>query len=368
MAHSTTPPSAMPAGQAVKKKKILRIVAVAIIVAVVISIIATAFYLANRDEYSRYTAERKVVATCDGYDILYEELRFVTLFYKDVLSETHGFFIWEDPATAETYRKELEEMVLSNLNQNYVVLSTCRYLGIPTESKEMDAYVNDQMAIIKDSFNTREDFESWMDEHWMTEHYFRFSIGISYLDDQIYNHMLDKGMYAYSHDNIPDFKKFVENSGEFVRTIHIFIENVEGEDPDENLALATEFANSLKAKTDPHERRSLMSEYIGSKYNDDLKSLTGDGYYFTRGEMDKAYEQAAFALQMGETSDPVVCSGGNFVIMRLAPESDYITDNMQTLLNNYHSVMMTKYKEQFRKDCVVSFNDYGKTIDLLSIE
>ena len=111
-----------------------------------------------------------------------------------------------------------------------------------------------------------------------------------------------------------------------------------------------------------------MSEYIGSKYNDDLQSITGDGYYFTRGEMDEDYENAAFDLAIGEVSEPVVCRGGNFIIMRLELDTDYIVKNCQTLLNNYHSVALGIYEDQFRSQCVIEFNEYGKSIDLVAMK
>ena len=84
--------------------------------------------------------------------------------------------------------------------------------------------------------------------------------------------------------------------------------------------------------------------------------------------MDEDYEYAAFALEIDGVSDPVVCSGGNFIIMRLAPEENYIIKNCQTLLNNYHSVAVGIYEEQFREDCRVVFNEYGASIDLVAMK
>ena len=81
-------------------------------------------YVTKNGETSPYLAET------------YEELRFVTLFYKDSLEGKYGKGIWDDPATAEKYRAELEELVMENLNENYVVLSTCENLGIPTKSSD----------------------------------------------------------------------------------------------------------------------------------------------------------------------------------------------------------------------------------------
>ncbi len=350
-----------------KKQVIKTVVIVAIIVALVGGVI-TAVLLANRAEYRRYAADRKVVATCNGYDILYEELRFVTLFYKDMLADTYGTHIWDDPATAEQYRAELEELVHDNLNQNYIVLSTCRNLGIVTEGSTIDDYVDDQMAELKDSFGSKDEYRAWLDEHWMTEHYMRFSISVSYLESAIHYTLLDNNLYSYTTQNIGDFIDFVENSGHFVRTIHVYIENVDGEDPAENLAKAQAISDELQAIEDPNERRSRMSEYIGSSLNDDLHSVSSNGYYFTQREMDETYEEAAFGLEIGEVSEPIVCSGGNFVMMRLALESDYIMENVQTLLNNYHSVSLGIYEEQFIPDCTVTFNDYGKSIDLVAMQ
>jgi hypothetical protein len=84
--------------------------------------------------------------------------------------------------------------------------------------------------------------------------------------------------------------------------------------------------------------------------------------------MDEDYENAAFDLEIGDVSDPVVCSGGNFVLMRLPLEEEYIIKNAQNLLNNYHSVALGIYEDQFRPDCIVQFNEYGTSIDLVALQ
>jgi parvulin-like peptidyl-prolyl isomerase len=84
--------------------------------------------------------------------------------------------------------------------------------------------------------------------------------------------------------------------------------------------------------------------------------------------MDKAYEDASFDLAMGEVSQPVVCSGGNFVIMRLYPDEEYIKENVESLLDTYHGVAVGLYEEQFKDACKVIFNEYGESIDLLSLK
>ncbi len=351
-----------------KKKKIITVAIVAVLIIALAAGIATAIAVANWEEYKQYAADRKTVATCNGFEIPYEELYFVTMFYKNSLSDTYGEDIWDHPDTAEQYRAELEALVAENLNQNYVILSACRNLGIKTEGAEIDKYVDKKLSDLRESFEDDKEFEAWLAEHGMTEHYLRFSLGVSYLESALYYTLLDNGMIRYTLDNVADFRDYVESSGDFVRTLHVYIENVEGEDPAENLAKAKEISDALRAEEDFAARRELMSQYIGSAVNDDLQSVTGDGYYFTRTEMDEKYEEASFGLAIGGVSEPVVCSGGNFVIMRLYPEAEYIKKNTQKLLDNYHGVAVGLYEEQFRDDCVIVFNEYGKSIDLLSLK
>ena len=367
MASRNTPAKSPKKGMSKKKKTVTVIVIVALVVALILGIIA-AVVLSNWNEYKQYAADRKAVATCNGYEIPYEELYFLTMFYKDSLASTYGEDIWDDPVTAEQYREELETLVAENLCENYLVLSACRYLGIKTEGKEIDQYVDKQMKALRSEFDSQKEYKAWLSEHWMTEHYMRFSVGVSYLESAIYYTLLDGGMFRYTLDNAADFRDYVENSGDYVRTIHVFIENEEGEDPAANLAEAQKISDALCAVEDPQERRKLMGDYIGSTVNDDLMSVTGNGYYFTRGEMDEAYEDASFALAMGEVSQPVVCSGGTFVIMRLYPDAEYIQTHLQELLNGYHGVAVGLYEEQFRENCQVIFNEYGKSIDLVYLK
>ena len=60
---------------------------------------------------------KKVIGSVGEYEIPYEQLRFVTMTYKAELDACYGDgnnqngTIWDDAATAEKYRAELEELV-----------------------------------------------------------------------------------------------------------------------------------------------------------------------------------------------------------------------------------------------------------------
>ena len=311
----------------------------------------------------------KTVAVCNGFEIPYEELRFLTVFYKKQLAEQYGDDIWDDPAIAENHRAELEKLVKENLNQNYVVLSAAKQLGIATSGKTVDNYIDQQIKGLKAEFNSTKEYKQFLKENGMSENYLRFTLSIGFIESAIHYTLLDNDVYMFRYeDNSAAFVEHVLTSGEYVRTLHVYIENAANEDPAANLATAQKISDTLKAAESVGARRSMLYTYIGSAINDDLMTVTGDGYYFTRGEMVQAYEDASFALEIGEVSDPVVCSGGNFVIMRLEPEETYVQNNVKELMDAYYGVCLNDYIEVFRPMCDVFFTEYGKTIDLLTME
>ncbi len=349
-----------------KKKKTVRIVVIVLLIAAVLGGIA-AFVYVNYKEYQQYSADRKTVAVCNGYDIPYEELRFVTMYYKQYLADQYGEGIWKDPATAEQYREELTQLVTKNLNQNYVTLSACRQLGIDTDSDDLEEEINQSMAELRAEIEAEGmKLSEFLEENYMTENYCRTTLTINLLTSVIHETMLQQGFYRYSTGNIGDFIEYVETSDDYTRVIHIYIENAEGDDAAANLAEAQRISDELQAIADPEERLQKMREGI-SRVDEAKDDVTGNGFYFTYGEYDEIYEKAAFALEVGEVSEPVVCSGGNFILMCLEREEDYITQNVSDLLNNYYGVELGRYIDQFRSQCEVAFTEYGRSIDLVAM-
>ncbi len=326
------------------------------------------FLIARWDYIGPNRGDHKTVATCNDHKILYEELRFITTHYKNQLADSYGETIWDDPITAEKYRPELEKLVWDNLNQNYTVFAACKYLGIKTSGKAVEKYVDQQMDTFKDNFASKKAYKKALREQGMTEDYLRFSFSVMYLESMIHLTLEDYDLYEYRlEDNAADYVKYVLESGEYVRTLHIFIRNEKDEDPAANLLKAQQISDELQALPTLEERRKLLGDYIGSKINDDFQTVTGDGYYFMRGEMVSAYENASFDLKVGEVSEPVVCNGGNFVIMRLDPEPKFVDNHITDLMDAYHGVCLNRYIENFRSECEVVPTEYGMSLDLLDI-
>ncbi len=314
----------------------------------------------------------KIVATCNGYEIKYEELRFVTMLYKDTLAATYGSDIWDDPVKAESYRAELEEMVQEHLRENYVILTTCAdyNINLQIDGDEAQTYADKQIdEFIDQAFEGKKKlYREWLSEHWMTEGYFTFSLKVNYLESVLFYTLLDGGLFHFDTENIDEYIDYILTGDGYARTIQVFIRNDKQDSPEANLAEAQMISQALQAAGNAEAREQMMRTYIGSSVNEDLYDVSGDGYYFTKGEMDSVYEEVAFNLEVGEASEAFACSGGYYVIMRLSPEEDYVMTNCATLLRNYQIAMLGLLEDHYRDDCTVIWNEYGQTIDLVTME
>lgn len=348
------------------KTKIAIITAIACVcvIAIIIGVIA----IFNVVENAKNT---KTVGECGEFKIPYDELRFVTLHYRKELKARYGEGIWDDPTTAEKYRAELEESVISNLNESYAILTICKsYNIIDPESDEVKDYVAKTVSsMIKNEFGGKKaDYKKFLQENNMTERLFEFSVMIDYLESALFYFLADSGVYVqYTQKNIDEFVDFTADKENYARTVHIYIENGEGEDKAKNLSLAQSLSEELNAISDDNERIARMFKLVG-EHSEDFKLTTTDGFYFTKHEMEQLYESKTFELDINGVSEAFECLDGYYVIMRLEPDVEYVMKNVSTLLANYQSAQMGIFIETYRDNYPATLNEYGKSIDLVTLE
>lgn len=366
---------------------VLGVVVLGIIVGIIVyNMIAAGRADSEGREYVDYISEsreetnknNRVVATCNGFEVPYEALRFHTVLQKAILEAEYGEGIWDKASTAEPHRAELEAAVVRSLQNDYMILSACRQLSINTDQSDVIKQVNQKMKALWDQtkleYDNRENsaadyasaeemFAASLNELGMSENQMRTYYKIQdCLPTLLFYTLEEFGHYPYVLSNLEDFQDYVfaETGGEanFVRTVQVMAEDRE---------TAQRIYDDLMLIADPAERLTRMNAYIGSKDNKDANMPTKNGYYFTRGEMQEAYEQTAYTLTCGEVSAPLEISGQWCVMMRLELEEDYVTTNIATLLKQYQNTIMDRYVEGFRKDCDVAYTVYGQELDLVAI-
>ena len=307
----------------------------------------------------------KIVGAVGGYEVKYEEFRWLTLQFKDRLEETYGEGIWDNEESAAKYLPELQNAVYTSILANYAVLTLCDELNENTgddtkfidingeeETKIINNYINDTI----DELGSRAAFRQALKKNYMTEDLYRFITGVDVCESILFNYYCSIG---YIDDSYEAGIKYIEDN--FIRTVHVYIENDKGESVEANRTLA----NAIREKLLAGEK---MSDLI-TKYGEDAYISAENGYYFTHNTYSEAYEQAAFALEIDQISDVVETYSGFYVIQRLGLDMGYILLNYDsTLKNQYLLAEFDKYLAECKATLSFELNDYGKTLDMINMK
>lgn len=325
----------------------IRVFALLCVIAMLLSCLASCSNgIKSTEEQSR------VVGECGGYDVKYEELRFLTLTSKAALEEKYGEGIF-DLASSEwvgDHAAELEDMVDKQIRQNYASLATFKKYGIKISDAETKRYVEEYVNAVMDSFDSEKEYLAYLDECYMTDSVLRF------------NTALESCFYRYFEKIAVELDEeaydAVMNTDGFIRTMSIFIKNDEGEDVDRNRRDAEKVHAEIIAG-------APLSSYIGTKYNQDTGACD---YYFVKGYFDEEYEKAAFALDIGEISPVVETDEGFYIIQRLELSNTYMLGNIASLKSVYIECKMYEIINELVGELEFELNDYGKTVDLWSMQ
>ena len=143
-------------------------------------------------------------------------------------------------------------------------------------------------------------------------------------------------------------------------------------DPKENLA------NAERARELLLEGKSI-NDLIGGKpinVNEDLL-IPYEGYYFSRGTMDKAYEDAAFALEVGGVSDVVKSRAQNnygryvdcyYVIQRMELDDEYIDEHLNGFADSIAASIIAGKLDTLKDALIFVPNEYCESLDLSALE
>ena len=296
------------------------------------------------------------IGTVAGYEVLYEELRYLTLKYREAMAATYGETIWDTPESREAYRAELEKVVLDNITSNYAVLALCDEVQIKYTEEAIQEAVQKYVQQTVDELGSMKVYREQMALEYMTDHFFRFSLAVSFCENELmYVYTDDLGLIERDDDKIYD----IIMGGDFARTLHIYIENNPGEDIEANRALAQDIRRQL----DEGEKFNTL---IG-RHSEDFYMTTTNGYYFTRGEMVEEYENATFALEIGAISDVIETPSGFYIIQRLEPQTEYVLANLTALIDQYQYAMLYNMINEKQAELSLTWNDHGKTLDLTTL-
>jgi parvulin-like peptidyl-prolyl isomerase len=331
--------------------------------------------------------ELRIVGTVGEYEVCYDELYYLIMACSSIMANKYGEDIWETEESAAKYENELRKNVLERITSNYAVLLLCEEYGIKNVLSDRDAikYVNKQIDSVlyaiaisngievtfkesasgKVKYNytgdglqrTNEIFDKMLAEEHLTERVMRLTLGVEFAFEQLSRTLTgEKGEIIFSAEDIEDYMF----SDKFIATRHIFIQNDKGDSIDDNRRIAEDLLAQYK-------NGEPMDKLLGSKYNEDVSMTSYLGYYFTYGEMDKTYEDAAFALSVGEVSDVVETEDGFFIIERLEKSSTYMLGNLEEFANQITYALINQKVRSFQDTLSLTLSEFGSSVEFYKI-
>lgn len=284
--------------------------------------------------------EKEVVGSCAGYDVLYEELRFVALSERK-----------EGQSAAE-----LERAVVGQIAADYAVLSAAKEffpdltLEDPEIQKAVDAAVEEAVA----EYGSKSKYKSFLKEHNLTENYARLLLGRAEIELK-WKAALEEALFAGTElESETAFAAWLAD-GNFVRVRKITAESE---------TTAAQIREALLAG-------KTAEEAVQGRSGVDLSSK----FYLVRGYSDdEILEADAFVLTAENPIGELRATAGGYRLLVLE-EPDLETFTAYQLPTYLKNMREEKWKTESEKvlakaaeQNLFRFNDFGSSLDLAALK
>lgn len=297
--------------------------------------------------------EMQTVMTIGNYTVTYDVFRYFFLNFKAQYDGGNAG-VWSDPEVGAPLREALLDSVVSALRHLAAVDKLSAYAELPSDS--IDQSVSDYVLSFY-RVECKEDLSSYketLEQSYLSDHAFREITRLAYTEDLLSEYLVKTDRI----DSSDDAAHAAIEGDAFLCVKQILIQNDEGDDPEENRRLAEEVLGLL-------EEGAAFSDLI-TRYSEDRSAKnTGTGYYFTKYQYLEEFEEAAFALEIGEHSGIVETELGYSIILRCPKDSGYLNANYDTLKEAYLASAYHAAVEQEEASLRIS---YEGIYSLLTIE
>ena len=306
-----------------------------------------------QDRLASTKEESATVLTIDGIEVPYEQLRYVVRNYMAVLGD--GSF-WTEEKAAELSEEVFREC-FDILKEQYAVVALAKEYGISKEDAGIKDRVDAYMETVIADFGSEEAYLDALKAGNMTDAVYRFFLTVTVLEEELFYAMQSAGAIETDSAVLTAIVK----GDEFVRVKHILISNDAGDVASEN-----------RQKAEEAHRRALAGEdfdALVTEFGEDLYMFENtDGYYLCRGLWYHAFEDAAFALEVGEISDLIETPAGYSILLRCEKEDTYIDSHLATLFEDYKESRLALAIEEKVANITVETTKNFEKYTLLTID
>lgn len=283
---------------------------------------------------------QEVVATINGKEITAQYYQKMLALYKDSIENLYGDAIWDQEVEdGVVYRDKFKEIVLQQIIDSEAIYTKAEELNLLPSDEEVDASYTELMETLEADEEYLKTLESaGIDEEFLKE---QTKSDLAWQNYQEYfleaTIVPDEEIEAYYEENIDSY--YVDEA----KASHILISTVDenGDSLSEDKKLdALKQAQAVLYMANSGEEFALLAQ----QYSQDEASAEsgGDLGYFEKGDMVSEFEDAAFALEIGEISDIVESEYGYHIIK--------LTDRVEeqtTLDDNKESIRQILLEEKY---------------------
>ena len=182
--------------------------------------------------------------------------------------------------------------------------------------------------------------------------------------DEVYSNLMEMSLYSQKL-----YQKFIEDMGDvsdeeiqayyqdnYVKAKHILIKTVD----DNRQPLSQEEQDAAKVKADEVYARLQAGEDFDTLMNefseDPGLQQEPDGYVFTKNQMDPAFEEAAYALQVGQMSGIVKGSYGYHILLRVDHMGNF-EENKDSVLTGLQNEKFTEELDKYKSEATIKKNE-----------
>ena len=178
-----------------KKKKIAAgVIGTAVLAAVVVLVLVLVFDLGPVRPIESTEEEARVVGTVSGFEVRYEELRYITLSNRADLDNKYGKYDTLSDDDKAIYEAELEALVLEDVKSNYAVLALCQQYGVDADSRDADKYVKNSVADFIDEIGGKAKYKEWLSKNNLTDSFLRLMYRVAYLETALVDKLTAEGV------------------------------------------------------------------------------------------------------------------------------------------------------------------------------
>jgi len=282
----------------------------------------------SSDKLASTKEESTPVMKVNEYDVPYELYRYVAMNYKNQyetgLDESAAAELWLGES-GKALLAELETDTADTIRKLYATLSLAAEYNLTPDSALINENVATRMDEIYESYeNDTDAYLESLEPYYMNDNVYRFLTQDQVLTEELFYAMLNSGDILSDEEAL---RELIE-SDSFIRIKQILIASDNGNSAEDNLAKAEEILAKLKSGAD--------FEALLEQYGEDLYMFNNDdGYYIIRGNRYEAFEDAAFALEIGEYSDIVETEAGHSILMRYEKDTKYLNSHFDELCQEY---------------------------------